>query len=106
MNEKRTIYCKIKAIQAGFYTNIVVEDLTREWTDPYKFITVVRCPNWECPESINIDDVGYLCYQPVREGEQWYNSQTKEFDVYKYTNMYFMNFIRETDVSYVKEFKF
>lgn len=45
MNNKITIYCQIKAIQAGMYTNIVVEDLTRELTDPLKFVTVVKCPN-------------------------------------------------------------
>lgn len=45
MENKITIYCQIKAIQEGMYANIVVEDLTREFTDRLKFVTVVRCPN-------------------------------------------------------------
>lgn len=106
MDNKYTIYCQIKAILPGLYTQLVVEDLNREYTDVYKYVTVVRCPNWECSESMDIGDVGYLQFQSVREGENWYNAETKEYETYKYTNNYFMGFIKEKDVSYVKEFKF
>lgn len=40
-----TINCKIVAIREGQYTEIVVEDLQRDYTDDLKFVTVVRLPN-------------------------------------------------------------
>ena len=51
-----TIYCKIVAIQQNQYTEIVVEDLNRDYSDDLKYVTVVLLPNWKA--NINIGDVG------------------------------------------------
>lgn len=46
MSQTITINCKIVAIQAdGQYTHIVLEDLSRNYDDDLKYVTVVKLPN-------------------------------------------------------------
>ena len=46
MSQTITINCKIVAIQAdGQYTHIVLEDLSRDYDDDLKYVTVVKLPN-------------------------------------------------------------
>lgn len=40
-----TIYSKILVIRSNQYSEIVVEDLNREYTDDLKYLTVVKLPN-------------------------------------------------------------
>lgn len=40
-----TLYCKIVAIEIGSYTNIVIEDLNRSYSDDLKYVTIVKLPN-------------------------------------------------------------
>lgn len=40
-----TLYCKIVAIEIGLYTNIVIEDLNRSYSDDLKYVTIVKLPN-------------------------------------------------------------
>ena len=37
---------------------------------------------------------------------QWYNKDSKDFEIYKYTNNYFISFIKEKDICNQKEFNF
>ena len=91
-----TIHCKIVAIEDGQYTAIVVEDLNRIETDDLKYVTVVKCPNWDIST-----------FQYVEGGKtQWYNKDSKDFEIYKYTNNYFISFIKEKDICNQKEFNF
>lgn len=102
-----TIYCKIVAIREGQYTEIVVEDLQRDYTDDLKFVTVVKLPNWDA-QPVHLGDCGYLQFQCVKSGEStWFSREDKNMEVYKYTNNYFINFIKETkDLCKQKEFNF
>ena len=101
-----TIHCKIVAIEEGQYTAIVVEDLNRIETDDLKYVTVVKCPNWDI-STFEIGDIGYLQFQYVEGGKtQWYNKDSKGFEIYKYTNNYFISFIKEKDIYNQKEFNF
>lgn len=45
MSDTITIYGKIVAIDDNQYTEIVVEDLNRDFTDDLKYVTVVKLPN-------------------------------------------------------------
>ena len=103
-----TLKCKICAIQDGLYTSIVFEDLNRELTDELKYIYCVKLPNWQYSDTLQINDVGYLQCQYVEAGKtEWYNSSTKQYDVYKYSNCYFINFIKIKDtLTNTKEFDF
>lgn len=103
--ETVTIYSKILVIRSNQYSEIVVEDLNREYTDDLKYLMVVKLPNWES-ESFDVGDVGYLQFQPVKSGEQFLDRNKQDYEVYKYTNNYFINFFKEQDLCKQKKFKF
>ena len=101
-----TIYCKIVAIDENQYSAIVVEDLNRVESDDLKYITVIKCPNW-APVKIEIGDIGYLQFQFVEGGiTQWFNKNSKDFEIYNYTNNYFINFYKQKDICKQDKFYF
>lgn len=100
-----TILSKIVAIREGQYTEIVVEDLNRDFTDDLKYVTVVKLPLWETP-PFTLGDEGYLEFQSVKGGDKWFNRNEKDFEFYKYSNNYFIRFIKTQDLCKQKEFKF
>lgn len=100
-----TIYCKIRAIDKGLYTHIVVEDLNRNYDDDLKYITLVKLPNWES-NKFEIDDIGFIQFQSVIGGEtKYFDRITEEQSMYKYTNNYFLNFIKERDKCKQEKYK-
>lgn len=102
-----TLKCKLVAIQEGQYTNYVFEDLDKEFNSDLKYITCTKPPNWNYTEVINIGDIGYLQCEFVEAGiNKWYSSNEKQFIPYKYTNCYFINFIKKKDIISTKEFNF
>jgi hypothetical protein len=70
--------------------------------DTNEYIFCTRLPNWQVP-SIDVGDVGFLQYQIVTAGEEYYDPDTKSRGVYGYSNVYFMNFVRKTDLVKSKE---
>ena len=106
MSQTITILSKVVAIREGQYTEIVVEDLNRDYTDDLKYVTVVKLPLWENP-PFALGDEGYLEFQSVKGGEtQYFNRNEKDFECYKYSNNYFIRFIKTQDLCKQKEFKF
>lgn len=100
-----TILCKIVAIQYNQYTDIVVEDLNRDYTDDLKYVTVVLLPNWNI--QLEIGDVGYMQFQYVQAGKsQWYNKEIEDFEIYKYDNNYIINFFKQRDICKQETFEF
>lgn len=61
-----------------------------------KLIMCTRLPNWQTSQ-IFIGEEGYLRYHIVKAGEDYYNPETGETIRYKYSNVYFNNFVRKTD---------
>lgn len=107
MSDTITIYGKIVAIDDNQYTEIVVEDLNRDFTDDLKYVTVVKLPNWDFSKPLNINDVGYLQFQSIIGGEtQWFDKNKRDFEFYKYTNNYFINFFKQEDVCKQEKFEF
>lgn len=102
-----TIKCKIEAIQPGQYSIIVVSDLNRASTDDLKYVMITLLPNWEFKGTLKIGDIGYLQFESVEAGKStWFNRESKDFEVYKYTSNYFINFIKAKKEYELKEFKF
>ncbi len=75
---------------AGGYIVYAFKDLSN---GTYKMCT--RCPNWEGP-FLRVGDIGYLKCKEVYAGEDtWYNPITDSFEKYKYTDIYFEDFVYE-----------
>ena len=81
---------QLLAFREGNYTVYVFKCIT---TDEY--IMCTRLPNWQVP-NINIKDIGFLQYQIVKAGDK-YITPNGETIYYKYSNVYFINFINKAD---------
>jgi hypothetical protein len=101
-----TIKCKVLIVEHWQYLTLVVEDLNRETTDDFKYVTIVRPPGWD-PINIQVGDVGFMQIQSVIGGKtRWINKETKELETYKYTSTYLLNFYKEKDICEQKKFNF
>lgn len=101
-----TIYCKILVIDQNQYTNIVVEDLRREYADDLKYVTVTVLPNWEI-KDVELGNIGYLQFQSVEGGKtQYFKRVCEDFETYKYTNNYFISFLKEKELCKQDKFEF
>jgi hypothetical protein len=88
---------ELVATRADVYTVYVFKIVGK---DEYIFCT--KLPNWQTPE-IDVGDIGFLKYQIVNSGDTYYNPDTGVSDVYRYSNIYFMNFVKKSDVVKNKE---
>lgn len=94
MQEEITLYAKLvaKYVDLGNYTTYVFENLHSTEYDN-KYIMCVQFPNWN-QSPICLNDVGYVNVRYVKEGiSQWYDGE--KMQVYKYTNIVFLKFIKE-----------
>ena len=107
MSQTITIHCKIVAIQEdGQYSHIVLEDLSRDFDDDLKYVTVVKLPNWDC-NHFELLEEGFVIFQPVEAGvTRWFNRNLRDFETYNYSNNYFINFIKKVEICNNKEYKF
>ena len=101
-----TIRCKLLAIQEGQYTIYVFENLDEELSSRNKYISCTKLPNWNFNEVLELGQVGYLHCEFVTAGETYYKLSETSAAQYKYTNCYFINFIREKEKIDNKEYKF
>lgn len=88
----KVIRVKLQAIKEGVYTMYVFKNL-----EDSNYVMCTRLPNWQTPD-ISIGDVGFLNYQVVKAGEEYYNPTTEEQIKYSYSNIYFINFVRESEI--------
>ena len=94
--EEITLYAKLKAVyqDIGDYITYVFENLNFKDYE-YQYIMCVQFPNWN-QDPIEIGDVGYVNVRYVKEGiSQWYDGE--KMNVYKYTNVIFLKFIKEQE---------
>ena len=80
------------------YTTYVFKCLENNIPFGHKFCMMTRCPNWN-HRDIDIGEIGYVEYEEVHAGQEWYNPQTKTYTPYNYTNIYFIKFVKEVDSS-------
>ena len=94
--EEVTLKVKLsaKTIDVDGYISYVFENLEAE--DYYhKYVMCVQFPNWNQP-TINVGDIGYVSVKYVKEGvSQWYDGE--KMNVYRYTNIVFLKFIKESE---------
>lgn len=83
------IKARLLAVRNDHYTNYVFENLTEGG-----FIMCTRLPNWQTP-NVEIGDIGFLDYNYIKAGDTYYNPTTNTNDKYRYTNNYFINFVKE-----------
>jgi hypothetical protein len=78
---------ELLTIRPAHYTMYVFREVNTK-----ELIMCTRLPNWQTPD-VSIGDVGFLQYQAVFAGESFYDPATEKTHVYKYTNLYFINFV-------------
>jgi hypothetical protein len=83
---------QLVAIKEDTYTMYVFKKIEKP-----EYIMCTRLPNWKV-QDIHVGEIGYLNYQIVQAGENYYNPATEEYIKYQYSNIYFINFIKEPDV--------
>lgn len=83
------IKVKLVAVRGGTYTNYVFQNLNTN-----EYIMCTRLPNWQTPD-ITVGDIGFLQYNYIEAGDTYYNPETDTKDKYRYTNNYFINFVKE-----------
>ena len=82
---------KLLAIKDGVYTIYVFKDNINN-----KYIMCTRLPNWQVQE-INIGDEGYLQYQEIKAGDEYYDISIEKNKKYNYSNIYFNNFVKKSE---------
>lgn len=83
---EETFYGKLIAMKNGIYTVYVFQTPTGE----YKMCT--KLPNWG-PYNLSIEDSGYITVEYAKAGDLYYNRITESMQTYKYTNIYFKDFV-------------
>jgi len=83
---------KLLAIREGVYTCYVFQILNKD-----EYIMCTKLPNWQVP-TINIGDIGYLDYQIVKAGDEYFDPKTEKHMTYLYSNIYFINFIHKNEI--------
>ena len=87
---------QLLAIRSSVYTTYVFKVIKEN-----EYVMCTKLPNWQVPE-INVGDVGFLQYQIVKSGEHYITPDGTDV-VYKYSNIYFINFVKKTDAVKNKE---
>lgn len=77
------------AKKEGIYTTYVFKNLETE-----EYIMCTKLPNWDC-NNIPLNVEGFLSYELAIAGNSYYNPKTENFEIYKYSKLYFKNFIIE-----------
>ena len=95
--EEITLHVQLKAkyVDIGSYITYVFENLNYNDDLDSQYIMCVQFPNWN-QDHIEVGDIGYVNVRYVKEGiSQWYDGE--KMNVYKYTNIIFLKFIKEQE---------
>lgn len=88
---------KLVANKDDRYTMYVFQNLETK-----KYIMCTRMPNWQVPD-VQPGSIGFLKYAIVQAGEDYYNPQSGETSKFKYSNVYFVNFILKAEILHNNE---
>ena len=81
------------AIREGLYTLYVFQE-----EDTFNYVMCTKLPNWQTSD-IQVGDIGFLKYKEATAGEEYYDAQTGIVRKYLYTNLYFLDFIKKSEIS-------
>ena len=102
---KTTIRGKLVAKLDEQYTTMVFQNLDEPNNSILRYVTVTKLPNWT--GSIpDIGDTGFLECEYVNAGDEYYQRNTGSKEVYKYTQCYFLNFIKDKEKIENNNYKF
>lgn len=87
------INAKLLAVKHGAYTIYVFKNI-----DDGSYVMCTKLPNWQSP-VMEIGDEGFLKYEKVVAGQQFFNPATNSFQVYNYSNIYFENFVGKSEIT-------
>ena len=93
---KTTIRGKLVAKLDEQYTTMVFQNLDEPNNSLLRYVTVTKLPNWTGTVP-SIGDTGFLECEYVNAGDEYYQRNTGVKETYKYTQCYFLNFIKELD---------
>jgi hypothetical protein len=82
---------QLLAIREAVYTIYVFKEINSE-----EYIMCTRLPNWQVPKII-VGDKGFLHYQDVQAGDQYITPSGDKIH-YRYSNVYFINFVVKSDI--------
>lgn len=102
---KVTIRGKLVAKLDEQYTTMVFQNLDEPNNSLLRYITVTKLPNWT---GINpeIGDIGFIECEYVNAGDEYYQRNTGNKEMYKYTQCYFLNFVKEQQEIINNNYKF
>ena len=102
---KVTIRGKLVAKLDEQYTTMVFQNLDEPNNSLLRYITVTKLPNWT---GVNpeIGDIGFIECEYVNAGDEYYQRNTGNKEMYKYTQCYFLNFIKEQQEIVNNNYKF
>lgn len=93
MGQIQTIKARLKACRKSEYTAYVFEDLTNIG----EFVLCTLLPNWEHGE-VEVGQEGFLAFKKVVAGETWLCPKTLSRLTYKYSAIYFDDFVPLTHI--------
>ncbi len=93
---KVTFHGKLVASREELYTLYVFQNLDEPNNSLMRYITVTRPPNWSNANP-DIGDIGYIECEYVDAGDEYYKRDSGNKETYKYTQCYFLNFIKDKD---------
>lgn len=82
------VHGKLVAKRDGTYTVYVFQ------IDDGSYRMCTKLPNWG-PYNIQIGDEGFLTIEEAVAGETYYDRNTDTNQIYKFTNVYFKEFIKD-----------
>jgi len=83
---------RLIAMKEDTYTLYVFKN-----TESNNYIMCTRLPNWQTPNMF-IGDSGFLQFQIIKAGDEYFNINTEQKEKYLYSNVYFKNFINKSDI--------
>lgn len=84
-----TTHATLVAFKSGIYEIYVFQQ------DNGEYLMCTKLPNWGV-YNINKGDSGFLTYEFANAGEEYFDRLSGEKRIYKFTNIYFKDFIKDT----------
>jgi hypothetical protein len=77
--------------QVGIYTKYVFQN----W-ESGEYVMLTQPPNWDLP-TLEEGAIGFVTMESVIAGEKYFNRNTNKEDIYRYTQDYLKDFMREKE---------
>lgn len=93
MNKEQVSRVELLAIRKDTYSMYVFKNLLDN-----SYIMCTMLPNWNIP-NMTVGEIGFLKHQEVIAGQEYYHPGTGKKQVYNYSNIYIINFMKEQDTN-------